>query len=267
MPRGSSAIARTEPPGRAIGDRGVIRTRPVAPLRLVAQCSSVSLPTSSRPPAAAQDGAVSERVVRLAAVPADDVPSSPELVRRFRAGSREAAGMLYDRHARTVRGVLLRAMGPDQELEDLVHEVFVQFFASPAALREPEKVGSFLFGVAVRVASGELRRRRVRRRVLLTADGSVPEQATPPSDGGTRRAVAALYRILDELDARDRLVFVLRAIEEVTVADVAEVLGVSQPTVKRCAARALRHVAERARGEPSLAAYVDFGSGEDAPHD
>ena len=171
--------------------------------------------------------------------------------------------MLYDRHARTVRGVLRRALGPDQELEDLVHEVFVQFFASPAALRDPQKVGSFLFGVAVRIASGELRRRRVRRRVLLTADGSVPEQATPPADGGTRRAVAALYRILDELDARDRLVFVLRSIEEVTVAEVAEHLGVSQPTVKRCAARALRHVVERARSEPSLAGYVGLGSGGD----
>ncbi len=265
MPQGSPAIARADRPGRPWSGQGVIRTGSAASLRLVAQCSSVPLPTSSRPPAAAQDGTATERVRRLAAVPTDEAPTSAELVRRLRAGSREAAGTLYDRHARTVRGVLRRALGPDQELEDLVHEVFLQFFTSPSALRDPEKVGSFLFGVAVRVASGELRRRRVRRRVLLTADGSVPEQATPPSDSGSRRAVAALYRILDELDGRDRLVFVLRAIEEITVADVAEHLGVSQPTVKRCAARAWRHVAERAGSEPSLAGYVQLGTGGDAP--
>lgn len=256
--------ARTEPSRRPSDVRGVIRAAHPPPLRLVADCGSVPLSTSSRPPAAPREGGA-DRVVRLAAVVGDGVASSAELVRRFRAGDRAAAGLLYDRHARSVRGVLLRTLGPDQELDDLVHEVFVQFFGSPTALRDPEKVGSFLFGVAVRVASGELRRRKVRRRVLLTRDGVVPEQSVSPLDGGARRAVIALYRILDELVARDRLVFVLRCIEELTVAEVAAHLGVSEPTVKRCAARAWSHVSERAKTEPSLAGYVQLGEGETLP--
>ncbi|MBN2192610.1 MAG: sigma-70 family RNA polymerase sigma factor [Polyangiaceae bacterium] len=162
------------------------------------------LRSPSRPPAVVRDLPGPPRGGGRTEASTEEGPSKRELVLRFRAGSREAAGVLYDRHARMVRGVLLRAMGPDQEIEDLVHEVFVQLFSAPGALREPEKVGSFLFGMALRVASGELRRRRVRRRVLLTADGDVPERAAPPPDSAARRAVLALHRILDDLETHDR---------------------------------------------------------------
>lgn len=190
-----------------------------------------------------------------------------ELVHALLAGDVEAQGLLWDRYAVTVRAVLRRSLGPGSEVEDAVQEVFIQFFRSLKSLREPSALSSFLVGIAIRVARGELRRRRIRRWFSLTHDGEVPDPSPPHSDGGreqARRAVLRLYAILDSLDDESRLLFVLRHIERLELADVAAATKLSLATVKRKLARVTPIVLARARADGELARFVlDSPDGKD----
>lgn len=74
------------------------------------------------------------RPARVAETSTDAVALHQRLLR----GERAAAAILFDRHAPMVERLLLRILGSDSELNDLVHEVFVRAFESAHRLRDPD---------------------------------------------------------------------------------------------------------------------------------
>jgi RNA polymerase sigma-70 factor (ECF subfamily) len=158
-----------------------------------------------------------------------------------------------------VRGVLYRSVGPSHDVEDLVQDVFVGFFRNIGTLRDASSLRPFLVGIALRTARSALRKRRVRKWLRLSDDGMVPEVATDDGDPRTREAVRRLYTILDQLDDRDRLAFVLRHAEGYELTETAAALGVSLATVKRMLSRAEEHVRSRARQDDLLGAWTEGG--------
>ena len=110
----------------------------------------------------------------------------------------------------------------------------------------------------------ELRRRRVRRFLLLTDHGTLPEAPSLPHDPATRSALGTLYRILDGVQAETRLLFSLRYFEGMQVAEIASALGVSLATAKRRLAKATSHVERLVEREPALRGYLMTSPGGQA---
>ncbi len=194
------------------------------------------------------------------AVPASRWATPAELVDALLSGEAGAEVVLWDRYSTSVRAVLRRALGPRAEVEDALQEVFIRFFRALAGLREPSALGSFLIGIAVRVARGVLRTRRIKSWFRLTQDGELPDFVDhDPAAERARLAVAALYAILDALDDESRLLFVLRHIEGLEIAEVAACLDISVATVKRRLARVTPVVFACARKDACLAAFLPEG--------
>ena len=82
------------------------------------------------------------------------------------------------------------------------------------------------------------------------------EAATPTEDPRARAAVRNLYALLDALDDRDRMAFVLRFAEGYELTEVATALGCSLATAKRSIARAEGYVLTHARNDERLRDYV-----------
>jgi RNA polymerase sigma-70 factor (ECF subfamily) len=188
-----------------------------------------------------------------------DAPTDAQLARLARDRDPRAAALVWDRYAGMVRGVLYRSVGPTHDIEDLVQDVFVGFFKNVGTLREASSLRPFLVGIALRTARSALRKRRVRKWLKLSDDGVVPEIPTSDGDPRTREAVRRLYAILDELNDRDRLAFVLRHAEGHELTETALALGVSLATIKRMLSRAEDHVQMRARQDDLLAAWTEGG--------
>ncbi len=167
-----------------------------------------------------------------------------------------AATLIWDRYAHMVRGILCHTVGPHAEVDDLMQEVFVGFFKSVGAMRDPNALKSYLVGIALRTARTMLRKRRVRRRLHLTDSGDLPDAAAPTEDPRARAAVRNLYALLDKLDDRDRMAFVLRFAEGYELTEVATALGCSLATAKRSIARAEGYILTHARNDERLRDYV-----------
>jgi RNA polymerase sigma-70 factor (ECF subfamily) len=181
------------------------------------------------------------------------------LARAAREGHPGAAAGVWDRFSSMVRGVLRRSLGPGGEIDDLVQVTFLRLFEQIGALRDPEALRSFVFGIALRVARGELRRRRVRRWLRLSDDGVVPEVAREGEDVEAREALARLYAILNRIDDEARLVFVLRHVEGLELTEVAAALEVSLATAKRKLAKVTPRVMALVARDPLLVDYLDRG--------
>jgi RNA polymerase sigma-70 factor (ECF subfamily) len=194
-------------------------------------------------------------VVQAAPAPEDDAG----LVHAATEGDPFAPGLIWDRYSRLIRGVLRRSLGED-EVDDHLQEVFLRFFRQVSGLRKPGSLRCFLIGIAMRVAGSELRRRRVRRFMRLAPAEELEGGPASPRDDDAREAVTRLYQILDRVDSRTRMLFVLRYIEALELTEIAEVLDVSLATAKRHLARAGDRVFNLAGRDEVLLAYLSGGA-------
>jgi RNA polymerase sigma-70 factor (ECF subfamily) len=188
-------------------------------------------------------------------------PESDELlVLSLRAGHPDAGTLLFDRHAPHVRRVLVRVMGPDAEILDLVHDVFVTALESVDRLLDPRALRAWLTQIAVFTARARIRR-RVRGRILrFLPFTELPEPELPPSDFEGSQSMQAVYRVLDALDADERIAFALRFVGGMELTEVAASCGVSLATIKRRLSRAQAHFARAAAREPALAERLARGA-------
>jgi len=180
-----------------------------------------------------------------------------ELVEAVARGDTGALGVVWDRYSHVVRSVLRSNLGADAAVEDLLQEVFIALLRGASELRDPSALRAYLVSVAVRLVLVELRRRRVRRWVMLSPKGEVPEVPSAPSDLDGTLALRGLGRLLELLPPRRRVAFVLRQVHGLELTEVAAALQVSESTVKREVSRARRAIVARAkRVEPSLWEYI-----------
>jgi RNA polymerase sigma-70 factor (ECF subfamily) len=184
-------------------------------------------------------------------------PAERELVAALGRGEPWAAEEVWDRHAPSVRRLIARALGPRPEVDDLTQEAFMRVFSRIGALRDAGALREFVFAIALNVVRRELRHRWVRRKVLLSDSGFVPDIEGPSADPEAREALARCYAILDKLGARERAAFVLRYMEELTLDEVASGLGVSLSTAKRLVSRSAERVSRHVGSDAGLRGFFD----------
>jgi len=182
------------------------------------------------------------------------------LIQALGAGHPGAAATFYDRHSPHVLRALQSALGLDEDLPDLLQDVFITAISQIDDLHDVARVRPWLIGIAVFTARAHIRRRARRTwlSVFSPAHASARQQEPPPSDA--RRALREIYRILDGMPADERLAFALRIIEGLTLPEVAEASRVSLATVKRRLHRAERRFVERARLRPELEHWLEKGT-------
>jgi len=193
----------------------------------------------------------------LARFPQDRL-SDAQLVHEVANGDRSAFGVIWDRYGKLVRGVVFGAIGPDSMNEDLVQDVFLAFFRGARSIQDGAALRAYLVGVAVRTATSELRRRKVRRWVGLSATGELPELPVLAEDSEGRQTLRALYRVLDQLSDRRRMVFVLRHVQGLELLEIAAALEISESTVRRELGKAQLQLAALAKREPALDEYLNL---------
>jgi RNA polymerase sigma-70 factor, ECF subfamily len=171
------------------------------------------------------------------------------------AGDPSAAKEAWRRFSPPVRVTLRRMLGPGGDLEDLIQDVFLRFFDALCSLRSVESIRAFITGIAIRRAQEELRRREVRRRFSHLLPAFLRPRTTELDDQ-SRDAVAHLYRVLDTLSPDERTLYVLRYIQGMDHARLADALGVSVPTVRRRLERLTLRMDELVKADPVLADYA-----------
>jgi RNA polymerase sigma-70 factor, ECF subfamily len=162
----------------------------------------------------------------------------------------EQVAAAFRRYSRYVAAVALRLIGRDDELDDVVQEVFLAALRGLPRLREAEAVKGWLATVTVRVAGRRLRRRRLRALLGLDQEADYERLAAPDAPADERALVSRVYRALDAQPVRERLAFCLRHIEGEPLDRVAELCGCSLATAKRRIAAVQARLADELGDEP-----------------
>jgi RNA polymerase sigma-70 factor (ECF subfamily) len=140
-----------------------------------------------------------------------------------------------------------------EEAADLVHEAYLSAQRTLPRFRGECSLRSYLLRLVVNLALKVTRARRVRERLrhLLLPWAEQREPRSPEALASGAEQSRALRAALERLPGQQRAAFLLRHGHELPIAEVAEVLAVSEGTVKTHLARAverLRRELEEVRG-------------------
>ena len=197
----------------------------------------------------------------------DDLPRTSALgdealVRNVLAGEVAQFAVLMRRHNRRVFRVARGILGSDAEAEDASQDAFVTAYERLEQLTAPAKFGGWVSRIAANAAL--LRLRRHRKLLALVERGEVtpmPDQSTettPEQAAQHRELRTVLERAIDELPDIYRAVLVMRDVEAMTTAEVAEVLTIDIATVRVRLHRARRLMQQQLVETLDLAAADAF---------
>ena len=164
-----------------------------------------------------------------------------EIITLVLAGNDAAFEGIMRRYNRLLYRLARSIVQSDQDAEDVVQDSYVRAYFSLSQFHGPGGFPSWISRIAINEALSRLRKRRP------THDHSVNAEELP-NDSGHRPDKAAMSQdtltliesALDTLPQDFRLVFMLRAVEELSVNETAEILGINPATVKTRFYRARR---------------------------
>ena len=163
---------------------------------------------------------------------------------------------LYRAHARTVARWALRLLGPHDDYEDVVHEVFLVVKRRLPEFRGDAAITTWLYEITIRVVQNA--RRRARRWSWLTGRGRDTSRGglsdilpgasrDPQAQLEAREQTRLLYQLLDELGESQRTVLILFELEGMSGNQIAELTGANVSTIWVRLSRARKKFLERLR--------------------
>lgn len=163
--------------------------------------------------------------------------SEESLVRRAQNRDQEAFTQLYEEHFDKIYRYIALRIGNEAEAEDMTQQVFLNALQSISSFRwKGVPFSSWLFRIAHNQAVDYLRRKK---RTAVPLDESVASNDnTPQVIAEQKLDIERLLSATQKLTDAQREVISLRFTSELSIAQVAEIMGKSQGAVK-----ALQHSA------------------------
>ena len=113
--------------------------------------------------------------------------SDADLVAAVRTGRGEAYGELVRRYVAAISAVCRSKLGHRGPVEDMTQEAFMRGYRAIETLKEPERVGSWLYGIASRACLDWLKAKERSQVSLGETEASVPDTRTAGDPEDERR--------------------------------------------------------------------------------
>jgi len=170
--------------------------------------------------------------------------TDPELAQHIATGDKRAFELLMRRHNQILYRTARSILKDDAEAEDAAQEAWLLAYRAIGNFRGEAKLSTWLIRIVVNEAITRARKRGRGAEIIQlsgerqedseAAEGNMDETSTEQPEGAAQRAQTRrlLESKIDELPDAFRTVFVLRALEELSVEETAAALGIPEATVR-----------------------------------
>ncbi len=169
--------------------------------------------------------------------------SDESLILEFQSGSRDAFEELFARYCDPLYRFFRRRLPGTERAQDLTQETFLAAMRGIASYRPRASVRTYLYAIAMNLLFAE--RRHLRRSPVSSSLGNLTSRDAPDTTVWLQQALA-------KLDPGEREILMLREYEQLTYAEIADLLGLPINTVRSRLFRA--RTALRDLLEPGMAA-------------
>ena len=161
--------------------------------------------------------------------------SDLEIVEKALEGDTHAFRLLVERNQSFVCSLAYRFVGNTSDAEDIAQEAFIRLWKNLNRYRPGIKLTTWLYKIVTNLSLDFLRsanNRRARERVELNDHGRMVSEWTSDQSLLTDELRNALEMLSAELTPKQKAVFVLRDMEDLSTDEVGEILAMSPGNVK-----------------------------------
>jgi RNA polymerase sigma factor (sigma-70 family) len=152
------------------------------------------------------------------------------LIVRAQAGDRAAQEAIVNQFAPMVFRLISRFFRSREDVEDLAQDVFLKLFTRIDQIRPDHNFSGWLSRVTVNTCYDELRKTRRRKTAMETFGPELfAEKVMAPSEP---ESVGKARLALQSLDPKLRIPLVLKEVDEMSVEEIARIMGLTQTNVK-----------------------------------
>lgn len=171
------------------------------------------------------------------------------LIERARDGDENAFRDLVERYQTAIFNLAYRMLGDAHEAEDAAQEIFVRTYRQLMRYDSERKFSTWILAIASNYCIDQLRKRRLR---FVPLEQIVPwaraRDASPETQALAHEASDEMQQYLKRLNEKYRVVLVLRYWQDLSCAEIGDVLRLPEGTVKTQLHRA-RKALERLMAE------------------
>ncbi|HEX7286992.1 MAG TPA: sigma-70 family RNA polymerase sigma factor [Candidatus Angelobacter sp.] len=182
--------------------------------------------------------------------------SDESLMLEFQRGSREAFEELFARYRGPLYGFFRRRLENRERAEDLAQETFLAVIRAAQRYEPRSLVRTYLYGIALKLLAAE-RRKPANREAEL-------ESVAEPAANDPPETTLWIRRALEKLEPGEREVLMLREYEQLSYAEIAELLRIPVNTVRSRLFRARMALKDQLRPTLKLDEQTRMAGGEEA---
>jgi RNA polymerase sigma-70 factor (ECF subfamily) len=154
-------------------------------------------------------------------------PTDEQLILNFSKGDTQAFTELFQRYKQPIFGFFRRRVSQSAPAEELTQETFLAVLRGAARYRPQALFRTYLYAIAFKI----LRAHRRRAAFRATFFGEW-KRAQDPAARAHTEAVVVLRQALGKLEPTDREILLLREFEQLSYAEIAELLNIPLNTVR-----------------------------------
>ena len=151
------------------------------------------------------------------------------------AGNEDAIEMLVRQYEAGVFRLALSMVGDQADAQEITQETFIAALRSLRTYQEKKSFKAWLYTIALNQSRRHLRKRRILERLRTTLTNIIrvdaQKQASPEEAIIENEKEAVIWTELNKLDERHRIVVILRYFQELSIAEISEILTVNEGTV------------------------------------
>jgi len=171
-----------------------------------------------------------------------------DLMKAISKGDKRAFDEIYDRYSGPLMGYFFRMLWKDREkAEDFVHDLFAKIVRKPELFDPTRKFKTWVYSVANNMCKNEYKKQEVRKNTSSGLDHTynVGDSSTNVmNEVHESQFKNEFVKKLEELDGKHSEVFKLRHLEGLSIKEIAEVLEISDGTVKSRLFYATKYLAQ-----------------------
>ena len=173
-----------------------------------------------------------------------------EIIARCKNGDLDAFRDLVERHQSFAFALAFRLLCNEEDAKDAVQESFVRVWRHLARFNPRQKFTTWLYRIVANLCYDRLKARKRRARIMVAADDDeLPTIITSPllveKELANREIAAIIERLAGGLSSKQRMVFVLRDLQDLDMEEIVHITGMSMGSVKTSLYLARRAIRER----------------------
>jgi RNA polymerase sigma-70 factor (ECF subfamily) len=169
------------------------------------------------------------------------VPDAGRLAEAAAAGDAEAFDLLMERYGERVFRLALRMLGNREDAEDIQQEAFLRAYRKLHTFRGDASFGTWLYAITARLCISRARRSQGRRIEVREPVEALYDAGHDPEERlAATEAAARVQQTLDRLSPPDRLLILLKYVEDLSHEEIARALGCSVESSRSRLAHAKR---------------------------